>query len=377
MKKITLIILTVFILFSCSEKKSEQQEPISAKQDNLVTLTNAQLKNAGIATGNLEPRNISSVLRVNGKIDVPPANRISVSVPLGGYIKSTSLLPGMPVRKGQVLATIEDPQYIQLQQDYLTAKAQLAFNESEYNRQRDLNQSKAASDKVYEQAKAAYQTQNVLVHSLAQKLSLVGLNLNRVTPGNISRSIQVTSPINGFVAAVNVNMGKYVNPADVLFELVNPNGVHLSLTVFEKDVNQLSIGQKLVAYSNIDPDKKYSCTIMLINRNLSGERAVEVHCHFDQYDQKLLPGMFMNAEIEITTSQSNALPEEAVVRFDNKEYVFAAKEENNFEMLEVQTGTTESGYTAIISPADLAQKKLVVKGAYSLLMALKNVNEEE
>jgi cobalt-zinc-cadmium efflux system membrane fusion protein len=377
MKKIVFIILAVFTLFSCSEKKNEQQEPLSAKQENLVILTDAQTKNAGIATGHLEPRNISSVLRVNGKIDVPPANRISVSVPLGGYIKSTSLLPGMPVRKGQVLATIEDPQYIQLQQDYLTAKAQLAFNESEYNRQRDLNQSKAASDKVYEQAKAAYQTQNVLVHSLAQKLSLVGLSPNRVSPGNISRSIQVTSPINGFVAAVNVNMGKYVNPADVLFELVNPNGVHLSLTVFEKDVNQLSIGQKLVAYSNTDPDTKYSCTIMLINRNLSGERAVEVHCHFDQYDQKLLPGMFMNAEIETTASQSNALPEEAVVRFDNKEYVFAAKEKNNFEMLEVQTGTTESGYTAIISPADLAQKKLVLKGAYSLLMALKNVNEEE
>ncbi len=377
MKKIALIILTVFILFSCSEKKNEPQEPVSARQENLVTLTDAQSKNAGIATGNLEPRNLSSVLRVNGKIDVPPANRISISVPLGGYIKSTSLLPGMPVRKGLVLATIEDPQYIQLQQDYLTAKAQLAFNESEYNRQKDLNKSKAASDKVYEQAKAAYQTQNVLVHSLAQKLSLAGLNPGSVTPQNISRSIRLTSPINGFVAAVNVNIGKYVNPADVLFELVNPNDVHLSLTVFEKDVHQLSIGQKLVAYSNTDPGKKYPCTIMLINRNLSGERAVEVHCHFDQYDRKLLPGMFMNAEIETTAGQSHALPEEAVVRFDNKEYVFAAKDKNTFEMLEVQTGTTESGYTAIISPADLAQKKLVIKGAYSLLMALKNVNDEE
>lgn len=377
MKKIALIILTVFILFSCSEKKNEPQEPVSAKPENLVTLTDAQSKNAGIATGNLESRNISSVLRVNGKIDVPPANRISISVPMGGYVKSTRLLPGMPVSKGQVLATIEDPQYIQLQQDYLTAKAQLAFNESEYNRQKDLNQSKAASDKVYEQAKAAYQTQNVLVHSLAQKLSLAGLSPGSVSPGNISRSIRVTSPINGFVAAVNVNIGKYVNPADVLFELVNPNGVHLSLTVFEKDVHQLSIGQKLVAYSNTDPDKKYPCTIMLINRSLSGERAVEVHCHFDQYDQKLLPGMFMNAEIETTATRSHTLPEEAVVRFDNKEYVFAAKDKNNFEMLEVQTGTTESGYTAVLSPTDLAQKKLVVKGAYSLLMVLKNVNDEE
>ncbi|MCH5687408.1 efflux RND transporter periplasmic adaptor subunit [Niabella sp. W65] len=161
----------------------------------------------------------------------------------------------MPVSKGQVLAVIEDPQYIQLQQDYLTAKAQLAFNESEYNRQKDLNQSKAASDKVYEQAKAAYQTQNVLVRSLAQKLSLIGLNPDGINPDNISKSIRVLSPINGFVASVNVNIGKYVRPEDVLFELVNPSGVHLSLTVFEKDVHRLFIGQKLVAYTNIDPGK--------------------------------------------------------------------------------------------------------------------------
>jgi cobalt-zinc-cadmium efflux system membrane fusion protein len=282
----------------------------------------------------------------------------------------------MPVSKGQVLAVIEDPQYIQLQQDYLTAKAQLAFNESEYNRQRDLNQSKAASDKVYEQAKAAYQTQNVLVRSLAQKLSLIGLNPDGINPDNISKSIRVLSPINGFVASVNVNIGKYVRPEDVLFELVNPSGVHLSLTVFEKDVHRLFIGQKLVAYTNIDPGKKYNCTIRLINQNLSGERTVEVHGHFDHYDKALLPGMFMSAEIETNAATVHALPEDAVVRFDNKEYVFIAKGRNQFEIREVQTGITELGYTAILSPADLAQQLLVVKGAYSLLMVLKNVSDE-
>jgi len=376
MKKIALFISAIFTLFSCTEKKTAQEEPPSVKQENIVVLTDAQLKNAGIVTGKLETKNISSILKVNGKIDVPPANRISVGVPLGGYIRSTRLLPGMPVSKGQVLAVIEDPQYIQLQQDYLTAKAQLAFNESEYNRQKDLNQSKAASDKVYEQAKAAYQTQNVLVRSLAQKLSLIGLNPDGINPDNISKSIRVLSPINGFVASVNVNIGKYVRPEDVLFELVNPSGVHLSLTVFEKDVHRLCIGQKLVAYTNIDPGKKYNCTIRLINQNLSGERTVEVHGHFDHYDKALLPGMFMSAEIETNAATVYALPEDAVVRFDNKEYVFIAKGRNQFEIREVQTGITELGYTAILSPADLAQQLLVVKGAYSLLMVLKNVSDE-
>lgn len=376
MKKIIILVFINLVLFSCSSKKAPKEEPAPAQPGNQVVLTEAQVKNAGIVTGSLEPKQLSSVLKVNGKIDVPPANRISISVPLGGYVKSTHLLPGMPVSKGQVLATIEDQQYIQLQQDYLTAKARLAFEESEYRRQMELNQSKAASDKVYEQARADYQTQNVLVHSLAQKLSLAGINPGSVQTGSISKNIRLVSPIDGFVAAVNVNIGKYVNPADVLFELVNPDGVHLSLTVFEKDLPRLSAGQKLVAYSNIDPGKKYACTIKLINRNISGERAAEVHCHFDQYDKNLLPGMFMNAEIETTTTTAQALPEEAVVRYDNREYVFVAKEQRRFEMVEVQAGATEMGYTAIHSPADLPGKKLVIKGAYSLLMALKNVSDE-
>ncbi len=238
-------------------------------------------KNGGIQTGKLEEQSISSVLKVNGKIDVPPQNMVSISVPLGGYLQSTKLLEGMYVSKGQVLAVMQDQQYIQLQQDYLTARAQLVYNESEYNRQKELNQSKATSDKVFEQTKAAYQTQNILVKSLEQKIKLIGINPNKIGANSISRSINIYSPINGFVSAVNVNIGKYVNPSDVLFELVNPSDIHLALTVFEKDINKLFIGQKLAAYTNNQPEKKYPCTIILISKNLSGERAAEVHCHFD------------------------------------------------------------------------------------------------
>ncbi|MCC7532937.1 MAG: efflux RND transporter periplasmic adaptor subunit, partial [Bacteroidia bacterium] len=266
--------------------------------------------------------------------------------------------------------------YIQLQQDYLTAKAQFAYNESEYLRQKELNESKAVSDKVFEQARTTYQTQNILIKSLEQKLKLIGLNPNTVTANTITKSINIYSPINGFVSAVNVNIGKYVTPSDVLFELVNPNDIHLALTVFDKDVNKLAIGQKVIAFSNSNPDKKYECEIILISKNLSNDNATQVHCYFKEYDKTLLPGMFMNAIIELSGGNATVLPDDAIVRFENKNYVFIEKGNRQFEMTEVQIGNAENGFTEIISAEKLANKNIVVKGAYHLLMVLKNTDEE-
>ena len=175
-----LIAYCLLFVTACNSNQTNEQQTTESKFENAVALTDAQYKNAGIETGKIENRNISSVLKLNGKIDVPPQNMVSVSVPLGGYLKSTKLLPGIHVNKGEILAVMEDPQYIQLQQDYLTAKAQFSFHESEYKRQKDLNESKAASDKVFEQAKATYQTQQILIKSLEQKLRLIGLNPDKI-----------------------------------------------------------------------------------------------------------------------------------------------------------------------------------------------------
>lgn len=376
MKQLIILINILLLLTACGGKKATEQKSETQTNENIVTLTDAQLKNAGIQTGKLEQKTISTVLKVNGKIDVPPQNMVSISVPLGGYLKSTKLLPGMHVSRGEVLAVMEDQQYIQLQQDYLTAKAQFSFNESEYNRQKELNESKATSDKVFEQTKASYQTQNILVKSLEEKLKLIGVDPNKIGANNISRSINIYSPINGFVSAVNVNIGKYVNPSDVLFELVNPTDIHLALTIFEKDIDKLFIGQKLISYTNSQPDKKYHCEIILISKNLTDERSAEVHCHFEEYDKTLLPGMFMNADIEVKSNNAKALPNDAIVRFENKQYVFIAKGNDQFEIKEIQAGNAENGFTEISIDEKLVNETFVLKGAYNLLMKMKNTADE-
>lgn len=368
----------IAILTSCGSEQTNTEVTTETLNENVVELTDAQLKNSKIEIGKIEQRSISSLLKVNGSIDVPPQNMVSISIPLGGYLKSTKLLAGMHISKGEILAVMEDQQYITLQQEYLTAIAKLLFAEDEFTRQEELNKSKAASDKVFQQAKVDYTTQKVLVKSLSEKLKLIGINPENLNENNISRSINITSPIDGYVSHVNINIGKYANPSDILFELVNPTDIHLALTIFEKDINKLFIGQKLMAYTNINPDKNYPCEIILIGKDLSHNRSAEVHCHFEQYDKTLIPGMFMNAEIEVQSSNALVIPTDAIVRFEGKEYIYEATGNRQFSMLEVTTQNNENGFTQITfaNNADKSNQIFVTKGAYTLLMKMKNTEEE-
>lgn len=377
MKQFIYLSITSMALVACGgNTKTTQPVAETVTSGNTITLTDAQLKNAGIVTGKIEQKEISSVLKINGMVDVPPQNMVSISVPLGGYLQSTNLLPGMHVNKGDVIAVMEDQQYIQLQQDYLTAKARITLLENEYYRQKDLNESKASSDKVFQQAEADYKTQKVLVSALNQKLQLAGINVSQLNENNISKSVNIHSPINGFVTKVNVNIGRYVSPTEVLFELVNPTDIHLALKVFEKDVDKLFIGQKVVAFTNNNPEKKYDCEVLLIGRDISADRNTDVHCHFEAYDKTLIPGTYMNAEVQVKNKRAQVLPEDAVVRFENKNYVFTKQAANRFAFTEVRTGITENGFIEVEDAEKLANSEVVVKGAYSLLMSLKNKSEE-
>lgn len=379
MKKYIIIYSILFGFIACKNVAPDEQDAEMVEDPTQVTLTDNQLKNAGLETGKIELRSISSLLKVNGKIEVPPQNMVSISVPMGGYLKSSKLLEGMHINKGEIIATMEDQQYIQLQEDYLTAKIHFTGIEAEYLRQRTLNQSKASSDKIFQQAETEYLAQKITIRSLEEKLKLIGINPEKLSETTISKSIQITSPIDGYVSQVNMNVGKYVQPQDVLFELVNPTDIHLSLTIFEKDLSKISIGQKIFAYTNNNRDKIYNCEIILIGKDVSPERTIQVQCHFENYDKSLIPGMYMNAEVEVATNNAYVIPDEGLVRFEGKQYVYIASANNVFDMIPVNTFNNENGYTQIVFEDDLdaADKIFVLKGAYTLLMKMKNSEEEE
>ncbi|MDP1801414.1 MAG: efflux RND transporter periplasmic adaptor subunit [Bacteroidota bacterium] len=376
MKNIIIIIAVLSLVLSCSTNNNEKSDTVIVNE-SVVTLTDEQYKSANIQTEPLKRREISTTLKLNGKIDVPPQNMVSVSTPFGGFLNSSKLLPGMHVKKGEIVATMQDQQYIQLQQDYLTAKSKLIYSENEYNRQKELNQSKASSDKVFQQTEMDYKTQRISVSALAEKLRLINIDPESLNEANISRAINVYSSIDGFVSKVNINIGKYVNPSDVMFELINPEDIHLNLKVFEKDLDKISIGQKLLAFNNNQPDKKHPCEIILISQDLSADRSADVHCHFEDYDKTLLPGMYMNAEVEINLTNALTIITEAIVSFEGKDFVFTTDDKRNFRLMEILKGSSANGYTEInaIGSDSLKSLPIVTKGAYSLLMQLKNKSE--
>ncbi|HUH72913.1 MAG TPA: efflux RND transporter periplasmic adaptor subunit [Chitinophagales bacterium] len=372
-------ILTLFVLlllYGCNPKETSNEEITLSLEEHILELSDEQLKSLTLSDTTLQERAITQTLKLNGKIDVPPQNLVSVSSALGGYVKSIKLLPGMHFNKGQILAVLEDNQYIQLQQDYLTTVVQLQNSKEEFNRQKELNQSKASSDKVFQQSKLEYETLLITKQALEEKLQLIHLNPSKISVNNIQRTVNIYAPFSGYVTEVFVNTGKYVSPSDILFELVDPNDLHLNIKVFEKDLGSIKIGQQVISYTNSNSDKKHSGKIILIGKNISDERVIEVHAHFDQQVAQLIPGMYMNAEIEVPDKMSLALPHESVLSFESKEYVFKKINANKFEMIEVETGNTGNGWVEILKPLSLKDEKIILTGAYTLLMALKNKGED-
>lgn len=378
-------VITLFNLSSCNTEDKEQNtssEINTVNQESFVELTEDQYKMVNIKTGTIEQKNLSSVLKVNGSLGVPPKNLVSISAPLGGFVNNTELLQGMRIKKGDVLAVLEHPDYVQIQQDYIDKKSQLKFLEEEYKRQEELNKENVSSTKVFQQTQSNYVSMQAQVKGLEEKLAIIGINANQLTEKNISRKVNIYSPISGYVSEVNVNVGKYVNPSEVMFEIIDTEHLHVELTVYEKDIVKLKEGQSIRFTLPNDDNKERLASIYLIGRKIDAERSVNVHAHLEAEDTELLPGMYVSAVIELDENKVNAVPEEAIVMSDGKHFVYVqkGKEGNNhlFEMLEVKKGVSENGFTEIsfVENTNAEKLQLVTNGAFALLSKMKNTEEE-
>lgn len=377
MKSILLHAALLSLLFACSSKveKATVTAKDSATVSNVVSLSKAQLDLAKLVIGKLEPVQMHKTIKVNGFVDVPPQNMLSVSIPMGGYVKKANLIPGEKVSKGAVLAVLEDASYISLQQDFLTAKSKLVFLEADYNRQKALNASKSSSDRQFQLATTEFESQKYLVKSLSEKLQLMGIVPAQLNENNISKSISFRSPIAGYVTKVNVNAGKYVAPTDVLFEIMDPSDLHARLIVFENDATAIKKGNKVTFSVNNKPLEKYKAEVHVVTPNIENERTTEVHCDIIPSNAGLIPGTFINAEIELNNLSVQALPTAAVVKWQNKPFVFIEKDASTYLMVPVVLGLESKGMVEVVSGIS-ATDKVVIANAYTLLMKLKNSSEE-
>lgn len=376
MKNISFAIIILLITVRCGQKPADQND---GKQETIssVKLSETQYKAAGITLGVVERKTIGDVLQVNGMLDVPPQNLISVSAPMGGFVKSTALLQGMPVKKGDVLVVLENQEYIQLQQDYLDNRSKLEFLQSEYTRQQELAKENVNSQKVLQQAKSQYESARATLLGLEAKLTMLNITPSSLEKGEIRSTITLRSPISGFVTEVNVNIGQFVNTTDVMFKIVNLEHIHAELQVYEKDIHKIKIGQH-VTFKLANENSERTASVYLIGKEISPERTVRIHCHLDKEDQSLLPGMYVTASIETASGEVDVVPTGTIVSFQGENFIFAkAHGQRNFTMVNVYTDRSSAEYTAVKLPVNFNRKdSIVIKGAFTLLGMLKN-NEEE
>jgi membrane fusion protein, heavy metal efflux system len=364
----------LLLIASCGNKATENKTETTqeVKHHVEVKLTAEQIKAIGLQTGFIQLRNLKTAIKVNGKLMLPPQNQAQVSLLIGGIVKDIFIKEGALVAQGQTLATIQNTEFIQLQQDYLQSSSALTYLKAEFERQKDLQKENINAGKTFQKAEADYKHEVSNYNSLKQKLKLYNVDANKLTDENISSTFNVVAPIAGNIHTISINIGKFAEPNKQLFDIVDNRYLHIDLTIFEKDISKVHEGQKITFTDANDPQHIHNATIFSINKAFEdGQQAVIAHAKIESVTETLLSGMFIEARINIDDSTTNTLPTEAVVSNGNEHFIFVEHETNSYKQVAVRVGATDQGFTEIIPLEEVAQQqKIVVTGAYYLLSEL-------
>lgn len=405
--KFSFFAFLLLVIISCGSKSASEKTPAAdttaskADSPDIVDLSPDQYKAVNVQLGNVITTNLSNYIKASGIVDVPPQQTISITSPYGGIIRSTAVIEGKYIGKGQIVATLENPEFIQLQQDYLEGSSQLSYLRQDLARQEELVKENIAARKSLQKATSDYNSIVARVEGLKTKLRQININAGDVRSGQFTSRINIIAPTGGYVTKVYINVGKYLNANEAVADIVNTNNLLVNVKVFEKDVPKIKMGQRIRFRATGDTIER-NAEVFLIGKDINTDRTVDVFGRIVTPGKSLLPGMFVNAIMEVGASSEPAVPQEAVVQSGGKNYIFilaqneqkaeatatpaankgiatsAEQKHIPFRRVEVGTTVTENGYTGLILPEKFDMKnKVVVKGAYDLLSKMNNAEEEE
>jgi len=361
------IVLFVLVVSACSKSGKEPAASdtvaVSAKQQ--IEFTADQVKLAEIETGKIEKRVLSDYIECTGTIEAPNQSMVTVTAPMGGIIRQNKLLPGIFVEKGTLLAVLENPEYTTIQQEFLQAQSSLEYYGEEFKRQGELTLENAASLKKMQLSQADYKGVEAKYNALKKQLQFIGIDPEKLTANNITSTISIYATIAGHLTRVEGNSGKYVSPFDMVCEIVDKSHLHLSLSLYEKDIMKVRKGQ-MVKFSVISNEQEeFLATVEIIGQALTGpNRGIPVHAHIEGNSSGFIPGMYVNAKVFLTDNNSYCVPHSAIVKHGSNAYIFMANK-NQFTRIPVKTGIEQNNYIQLISPdIKLLDAIIVVHGAY-------------
>ena len=366
-KHIKIIVWGLIILASCDSKKNESINKPASTAAQEIKLTAEQKQNAGINLGEIIQHEMGEEVKCAGLVDVPPVSIASVSLPIAGYVRSTfELLPGKKVSKGQVLATINSLDYIQMQQEYLQAVSALGLSNVEKSRQQVLSNEEVGSKKKLQQAEVDQVNLQTQVKALSLKLEVIGCDMKALAKGNMNAVLAVKSPIDGYIDEQYLAIGKYVTPADILVKIVGTVDKHVEIKVFERDLSKLKLGQTILVESEGISAK---AKIFLIGRQVNLEtRTTSVHGHFEKIaDEKLFTvGQFISAKITVGSKSVSAVPQAALARVGKAGFIYMEGSTGIINQIPVEILSSTKDLVGIKPLVNLPSGKLVISGASAL-----------
>jgi len=388
-KKIYIVLIalaTITSFVSCNSNnantESEEHEQNEKGEEGVVILNEAQQKALNLKTGHFEMRNLTTVVKINGQLAVAPENKAGVTAIIGGNVKEFEVFQGDQVKKGQILAVLEHPDYITLQEEFATVSNNLEFLKQEHERQKELFENNAGAGKDYQKAKSEYNNAKVKYEGLKSRLLLLHLSPERVKQGKISNIINIISPISGYVNSVNIMVGIYVDAKTKMFELADNSKIHADFKVYEKDVPLLQIGQKIHFTVSNKEDKEYTAEIFAIGKQFDNDsRSVHIHANILGNKTRLIPGMYIDGHLHTDKSYVKTVPNDAIVTEGVKSFIFVVddnageneedEEGTAFKMAEVIKGQSDDDYTAVTLKEELPDNtKIVLNSAYYLFSDL-------
>ncbi len=364
----SIVLFLMIGITSCnSSKPTDNKVGTLEINESVIEITTAQFESSKMELGKVSTQSFTESIKTNGYIDVPPAYRAKVSAIMGGFIKKSPLLVGDNVKKGQLLLTLENPDFIEIQQNYLEVSEQLNYLKSENERQKILFEEKITSQKNYLKAESSYKSALALSNGLAQKLKLMNINPANVKAGKITSTIGVYAPISGSITAIFTNVGEFKSSSEVLLEIINDEHKHLELVVFEKDILNVKEEQPILFSIPESSSKKYNAEVHLVGKSIDENRTVKVHGHVENENEPFLVGMFVEAEIITNSMRKIALPVSSVLEEDGNFYILVLKDKNDafyqFEKVKINIGSKNEDWVEV-KDLNLKKKEILIKGAF-------------
>ena len=368
-------ILPLFLLFfSCGNSDKKEADDQQPEDDSAIKVTRQQFDGNGMELGEMKAKTFPVMVEATGTIDVPPENKAMVSSYAAGYVKQTPLLIGDKVEKGQFLVSLENPDFVQMQQDYLEAMQQMNYLKSEYERQKELIKENITSEKSFLKAESEYKRNRARYEGLKKKLEMLNISPQAVENGNITSIIRLYAPISGSITDMMINKGMYVSAADKLMQIINPDHLHIELNVFEKDIMKVKQGQEIRVVIPEAESDTIPAEVHLVGTSIDEQkRTVKVHGHFkNEKDKHFATGMFVEAQIITSEQQAKALPTPSIVSLDDTNYVLLLKKRNDslyfFDRREVMPGAAFNGFTIIKNSNEFSEDdQFLLKGAFNLI----------